>query len=62
MGKARLYSTKKGYIPNAKADARYKKKFFEKGKAFADNDEERHQQRWRKAMVAECKKSKEAAE
>lgn len=55
MGKPRLYGMNKTYIPNAKADARFKKKFFEKGKAFADDDEERHQQR----ICKELKREKE---
>lgn len=61
MGKPRLYGMNKTFIPNAKADARYKKKFFEHGKAFAYNDEERGQQRKHKAMCAECKREKEHA-
>lgn len=50
MSKPRLYGMKTAYIPNAKADARYKKKFHEKGKAYAESDEERAQRRWDKEV------------
>ena len=52
MSKARLYGMQSTYVPNVKADARYKKKFHEKGKAFADSDEERRQLRQYKAIKA----------
>ena len=50
MSKARLYGARSVYVPNAKADARYKKKFHEHGKAYAESDEERRAQRWEKEV------------
>ena len=48
MAKPRMYGAKTTYVPNAKADARYKKKFHEHGKAYAENDVERIAQRYEK--------------
>ena len=48
MGKPRMYGARSAYVPNAHADARRKKKFYEHGKAFADNDEARHAARFEK--------------
>lgn len=41
MAKPKLIGTKTGYIPNAKADMRYHKKVYQRGreKVFRDNDE-----------------------
>ena len=50
MAKPRIYGMKTACIPNAKADARYNKKFFEHGKAYAESDEERAQKRWNKEV------------
>lgn len=65
MSKARMYGARSAYVPNAKADARYKKKFHEHGKTYAESDEERipngHQlrklQRWcnNRFIFAKCK-------
>ena len=37
MGKAKKYGAFASYIPNSKADMRYRRKVYEKKKEFADN-------------------------
>lgn len=62
MSKPKLYGMRSAYIPNAQADFRRKKKFYEKGKEYADNDEERatkHRlkeiKKWKEKQYANCK-------
>ena len=41
MSKPKMYGMKTGYVPNAKADMRHRKKVYQRGreKALRDNDE-----------------------
>lgn len=53
MGRPKVYGMKTSYIPNAKADMRFKKKIYQRGKEYADSPEERKERR----MVKQIKKS-----
>lgn len=41
MSKARVFGMNRTYIPNRKADMRFNKNIYQKGKDYADGDEER---------------------
>ena len=39
MGKARLIGMRSGYIPNARADMRFNKKLYQRGREYTDKHE-----------------------
>ena len=51
MAKAKMYGMNKTFIPNHKADMRFRKKIYQRGKEFADRAEERTADREMKNKV-----------
>lgn len=45
MGKPKIYGMNRGYIPNAKADMRYRKKIYQRGRETALRGDKREKEK-----------------
>lgn len=45
MSKAKLYGSQRAYVPNAKADMRYRKRVYQRGREIAERVEQKSRER-----------------
>ena len=62
MSKAKMYGLKTGFIPNSKADMRFRKNIYQRGREIAERDPyeihaRREMKRLEQAKAAACRQS-----
>ena len=58
MGKPKKLGMKTAYIPNSKADMRYKKNIYQRGREFAERSEQISHERRERRELAELERMK----
>ena len=62
MGKPRKLGMKTAYIPNSKADMRYKKTIYQRGREFTERHEQMVHERRERRELAELERMKREAQ